>query len=260
LVRRHLDLPRQVTVELTAPVEQADNTLKALCGMLADEKKRTLPVLQLCSHLSVLPQELELNLLEWRDQGYIKYEASQRGMLLGLLKPSGSARPAMEHLLSEYEKHAMGKITTAAQYAESPICRHGFITRYFGEKPVSNCSSCDNCLGDQSNPSTGGKEQLSERELNDARTLVLRGIYKLPLDMSRKQIIRAFAGSPLSPINKYELEFLGSLSHLSSKTIGKVIDGLLITGYLERSGRPLSPLLVLSKIGTRFVEEMEERE
>jgi len=45
-------------------------------------------------------------------------------------------------------------------YANTRLCRHGFVSAYFGGRQIDHCTACDNCLSDSQATAAGPASAL----------------------------------------------------------------------------------------------------
>jgi superfamily II DNA helicase RecQ len=144
-------------------------------------------------------------------------------------------------MLKSHRIEAERKLDQISAYATHSGCRHDFIARYFGEKSITGCTSCDNCAC-----------AIAPRSLTENHMCILKGIICLPIRFGRSGLIKALAGAKSCPIRPHEWPYLGKMSIHSRDFIGKLIDDLVNWGYLDRDGNPLRPLLIITPAGRRI--------
>jgi ATP-dependent DNA helicase RecQ len=188
------------------------------------------------------PQALESQLIEWQDGGLLEYSAFGRTMFISMLKAAPGVKSDMEAMLSRHNDEAQRRLSILADYAKTDRCRHDYISRYFGERSVAECASCDNCV-----------THAVPSMLKETHRTVLEGMMTIPIRVGKKGLIKAFTGSMSSPIQKHDWKMLGALSHCSSDDLDVYIEDLIAWGYLQNGGNALRPLVEITPAGRKLV-------
>lgn len=242
LVRRHLDVPMTITIKVKyAPGASEEFNQFVSSARLRENKRLSLDTSDLCRRLGIPLHEIECELLEWRDLGWINYRCSGRTMCIELLKSKKGAKKALEDMLEARQAQARDKIHKLTEYAKSGYCRHDFIARHFGDEPIGDCQSCDNCIS-----------SAAPMMLTDDHMLILKGILCLPIRFGKTGLVKALAGVKSCPIRPHEWPYLGALSHMKRDSIKDRIEDLVNWGYLQPDGTVLRPLLALTAAGRKL--------
>ena len=186
LVRRHFDVPRQLSVTLrngqsavgsrqsvenagdtdgaeSGPSDFADHRLPAAdfdafvaaTGLYLDETGEY-DTLALAKALAVAPDELEAALLGWQDAGLVRYRGEGRDALIELLPAPADVGERIDALLADYAARQEARVEAMAAYARSATCRHQTIAAHFGQRLGRCGTACDLCL---SRGAAGGSRQ-----------------------------------------------------------------------------------------------------
>lgn len=242
LVRRHLDVPMTITIKVKyAPGASEEFNQFVSSARLRENKRLSLDTSDLCRRLGIPLHEIEWKLLEWRDLDWISYRCSGRTMCIELLKSKKDAKKALEDMLEARQAQARDKIHKLTEYAKSGYCRHDFIARHFGDEPIQDCQSCDNCIS-----------SAAPLMLTDDHMLILKGILCLPIRFGKTGLVKALAGVKSCPIRPHEWPYLGALSHMKRDSIKEHIEDLVNWGYLQPDGTVLRPLLALTAAGRKL--------
>lgn len=242
LLRRHLDTPMTVSITVKAvPEEEAEFGEFVHSARLREGQPIPLDLSELAERTGMQPHEIEPKLLEWRDRGLIACRSSGRTMCIELSRPLRGTRERLEQMLAAYSTEAAQKIEKLTAYAKTDGCRHDFIAQHFGEEPVTDCSSCDNC-----------RKAAAPAERTEDHLRILSSMISLPIRLGRTGLVKALAGSAACPIRPHEWSYLGVYAGRKREWIMERIDDLIDWGYLERDGNPLRPLLALTPEGRRL--------
>ncbi len=149
------------------------------------------------------------------------------------------------------------RIAEIIAYANTTSCRHGFISRYFGGRPIEQCQSCDNCLG-MGSASPGASPQrgatLGAADLDTATAAILQGVAELPVPLGRTGLARALQGAATSPVKPERFPLFGALSSRSQRGIAKQVAELEGRGLLEPYRKRGYRLLRLTGEGERWMQ------
>ncbi|MFB6345446.1 MAG: DNA helicase RecQ [bacterium] len=143
-----------------------------------------------------------------------------------------------------------GKLNEVADYCYQPLCRHRFISNYFGQEyPEENCGACDYCLGELEtvdNPQTLAQKIVSCVARVDEQfgavhvTDVLRGCTK----------------EKIKKWNHDQLSTHGLLEHKSESFLRHMIDQLLGQQFLARD--PQHRTLKITESGWQLLQGEDE--
>ncbi len=94
--------------------------------------------------------------------------------------------------IREHLRHAEDRLSQMVEYAESTSCRRAMILRYFGERPATSCSACDNCLGERRETETEYPPDLYENLLK-LREKIARKTSRAPYQVLESRTVRELA-------------------------------------------------------------------
>jgi ATP-dependent DNA helicase RecQ len=100
-------------------------------------------------------EETEKQLTELHRYGMINYRKQKEKPQLLFLRPriDASDLKINQSACEERKKRATERLRQLEQYAtDQTICRSQFIGNYFGDKDISRCGVCDNCLRNKESP------------------------------------------------------------------------------------------------------------
>jgi ATP-dependent DNA helicase RecQ len=147
LVWRGFDLPRTATLALSRSTDGAgpEWTRFVEAARLVPGQTVSRNLLALSHDAGLDPRTIEAQLLAWQDSGWLTYRGIGRDMLLALPEPPSDSRERVAAMLADYRAGQDGRIAEIMAYAATRRCRHGYISAYFGGRPIDHCQSCDNC-------------------------------------------------------------------------------------------------------------------
>jgi ATP-dependent DNA helicase RecQ len=244
LLRRHFDLPVNATVTLrrgVPPDERASQLLEI--GRLVPEEAVEIDLIAYAEQFGYAPSDFEAQLLEWHDQGFLRYRGGQRGVLLELRPAPPDVAERIDKLLAEYEAQQLQRVEALASYARSSRCRHSVLAAHFGQRLGRCRTACDICAPE-------GRVQLAvrasqraapqplpprdESDPRDDRQRILDGLAHVPFGMGRSGLAKVLKGGANSPIEAGRCSEHGALRHLSQSAIEDMIEELIGDGYIHR--------------------------
>jgi ATP-dependent DNA helicase RecQ len=167
-------------------------------------------------------------------------------------------------LLADYHAGQQGRIAEMMAYAGTRACRHGYISAYFGGRPIERCQACDNCLEHQTGrPTTRRQEPArpaapppSPQPVSDheATSLVLLAVAKLPFPLGRTGLAQSLVGADNSPVSAEQFPLFGTLAGHSQKSIGQFAIQLVDQGLLAYFQKGRYPLLQLTAKGQAWLD------
>lgn len=277
LIARHIDLPRvfyihpdfsgQGTEEGQQDTDW-DTFAPALRGG-GEFDPRTLS-----AETGVPLPEIEETLLRFQDAGYLTYRAGPRQILLEMLPAPPDTRQRMEATLVHRAKGQDERVQAMQAYAKDPKCRHGQIARYFGDR-WSNlpCGMCDVCVksSDRATAKSSGVRDshpplASERgggvSPEKAPIAALQIVHDLaqgyrPFAIGKSGLLRALRGTPDAPIKEDRTPAFGALADYKKSEVERLIDALLLQGYLRRDEEDEYRRLYLTGEGGRAITSGE---
>ncbi|MCU0492468.1 MAG: RecQ family ATP-dependent DNA helicase [Chloroflexaceae bacterium] len=278
LLRRHFDLPRNVT--LTLKVEPGRNAeaqkprdaegfdehmfgrlIEALGLMQGVPQEVNL--LGLAEGLGLTPTALEGHLLLWHDGGQLRYQASQREALLELLPAPADIADRIVKLLNEYSRRQDERVEAIAAYARGARCRHVNLANHFGQRLAICRTTCDICTPQplplpKTTAARPAFAPLPPRNDDDPRSdtqRVLDGLTNLPFSMGRSGFAKVLKGSSSSPVEEDRCPEYGALRHLTSSAIEDLIEELIENGHIHRDESHEHRRLSITAAGSRARRE-----
>jgi ATP-dependent DNA helicase RecQ len=254
ILKRHFDLPR--TAVLTVRQETADDTSFqrfVSAARLRPHQPLSLDLTAVCARTDLNPREVESQLLQWCDRGWLEYRGMGRDMLLELLPPPPDASQRVADLLEEYCVEQDKRIEEMVAYATTSGCRHNHLGAYFGGRPVSDCRSCDNCTA----PTFIPKERPVKKappSTHPARA-ILQCVSHLPFPMGKTGLSKVLKGSIASSVRSDRCPEYGALAYLSLNAIGQQIEPLIAEGYLSRDEKHKFRLVALTEKGRKALRD-----
>jgi ATP-dependent DNA helicase RecQ len=236
ILKRHFDLPR--TAVLTVRQETMDDMSFeqfVSAARLRPHQPLSLDLTAVCARADLNPREVESQLLQWCDQGWLEYRGMGRDMLLELLPPPPDASQRVADLLEEYGAEQDKRIEEMVAYATTSGCRHNHLGAYFGGRPVSDCRSCDNCTA----PTFIPKERPVKKarpSIHPARAILqcVSHVSHLPFSLGKPGLSKVLKGSIASSVRSDRCPEYGALAYLSLSAIVRQIELLIAEGYLIR--------------------------
>ena len=165
--------------------------------------------------------------------------------------------------MEKMKKLDYDKLDRMVRYATTGACRQASILNYFGDDSAQSCNHCDNCEG----TSDPGNAQVTVRLSSDevVKTVIriaLSGVARARERVGKNMVAAMLAGSRSKKIKQLRLDKVstfGRLGELKQTDVAKILDAMLMTGWLEQFEiDPHRPLLRLSDIGRNIMKDNEE--
>lgn len=176
----------------------------------------------------------------------LQWRAGFSGRAVELTDPELTIPQLDDNELRTHLDYELARLDDMVNYAKSRRCRQVELIEYFGEKSDNwQCGCCDFCSGKKELEAISG---VQEREIR----IALRGAGLLNGRVGIGKLGQILAGSRSASIiagNWHRNACFGSLRHLKSATVEKLLRQLLETGYLERIDRDVYPCIRLSDAG-----------
>jgi ATP-dependent DNA helicase RecQ len=210
------------------------------------------------------PREVEARLLAWDDAGWLEYLGIGRDMLLALPPAPADSRQRVAAMLADYQAGQEARVAEIKGYALTHVCRHGYISAYFGGRPIERCGVCDNCdmartgRARPAAPSTATPAPLGRmapRWQGDPAAAILQAMLELPYALGRSGLARALQGARSSSVKGDRFRLFGALAGTTQVRIQEMTDELLRQGLLEQYNKGDYLLLRLSAKGKAWLEE-----
>jgi ATP-dependent DNA helicase RecQ len=257
ILKRHFDLPR--TAVLTVRQETADDTSFqrfVSAARLRPHQPLSLDLTAVCARTDLDPREVESQLLQWCDQGWLEYRGMGRDMLLELLPPPPDASQRVADLLEEYCAEQDKRIEEMVAYATTSGCRHNYLGAYFGGRPVSDCRSCDNCTAPTFIPKERPvKKAPSSSRPAEAILQCVSHVSHLPFSLGKTGLSKVLKGSLASSVRSDRCPEYGALAYLSLSAIVRQIELLIAEGYLSRDEEHKFRLIALTEKGRKALRD-----
>ena len=150
-LRRRYNVPSRLNVRLSSPSTPSANPANESQRALLRQLRRKSPInfLDFCREFSLLPHSLMEQLIDFQNDGYLRYWGAEDLLLIELFKDSDllAAASADELGFADYQGRKYRQIDQVERYAREKNCRGRLVREYFGE-PVEvdyRCGSCDLC-------------------------------------------------------------------------------------------------------------------
>ncbi|MDE0503769.1 MAG: RecQ family ATP-dependent DNA helicase [Candidatus Poribacteria bacterium] len=150
-LRRRYNVPSRLNVRLSSSnnrvLHPADQSRRKLLQQL--RRKSPIHFLEFCREFGLRPHRLMEQLIDFQNDGHLKYWGTEDLLLIELFKDSDllAATSADELGFTDYKEHRYRQIDQIERYAREKGCRGRLVREYFGE-PVEadyRCGSCDLC-------------------------------------------------------------------------------------------------------------------
>ena len=264
LVQRGFDLPRAASLTLVREPNEEDAQLARFIetARLRQGQNVTRNLMAVCTEAELDPRTLEANLLQWHDDGWLRYHGTGRDMLLELPPPPPDSGPRVDAMLAEYRAGQDGRVAEIMAYATTTRCRHGHISAYFGGRPIERCESCDNCLGLSTRQAPARPQRAPSKPrpagppvaTMDAARTVVEGVTRLPYPLGSTGLAKALQGAGTSSIGADRFQDFGALAGWTQVAIRQLIAQLLEEDFLEQFEKNSYPLLQLGNRGQQWLE------
>jgi ATP-dependent DNA helicase RecQ len=210
------------------------------------------------------PREVEARLLAWDDAGWLEYRGIGRDMLLALPPAPADSRQRVAAMLADYQAGQEARVAEIKGYAHTRVCRHGYISAYFGGRPIERCEVCDNCDAARTGrarpataataapPSSG---RMAPRWEGDPAGAILQAMRDLPYALGRSGLAKALQGAKSSTVKGDRFRLFGALAGTTQVRIREMTDELLRQGLLEQYSKDDYPLLRLSAQGEAWLAD-----
>ena len=164
--------------------------------------------------------------------------------------------------MEQRKKLDYDKLDRMVRYAITSDCRQANVLVYFGDTSAKSCNHCDNCEG----TSDPGSAQVAVPLANDhvVKTVVriaLSGVARARERVGKTMVAAMLAGSRSKKIKQMRLDQVSTFARLDSlkqSDIARILDAMLMTGWLEQyEVDPHRPLLRLSETGRRVMKDIQ---
>ena len=256
LLRRHPDAPAEVTVRRTTAAEAADGTPNDLVERFAAWSglgphagaSVVASVPEACDALGCTPFDLLAALTARPD---LDLRERNRTLCYELLPAGDDAKRRLESVLARSKAAADSRVNAVFAYVNARECRHVVIARHLGDRIAPCGDACDVCLGLTAAATTGRPpaERPTRPDPAADALAVLAAMPTLPFSVGKTGLVNLLLGSVESSIRPDRSAAFGTLDHRTKNAIGKTIDRLVETGYLERDMDHEYKLISLTRKG-----------
>ena len=230
LLRRGPDVPRAAIVSLAGGQDAIlPHELAAFCqaARLRPGQPLTLDLVDVARRAGLSPADIEQQVLDWADAGWLDYRPAGRDLLLELLPPPPAAAEQISMLLERYEAIQAQRVDEITAYARTVRCRHGHINAYLGGRTIERCSACDNCVETETPPAT---------DLSDEREqllTILRCVAAAPWSWGRLNLVHILRGDSQAPSRACDQQGFGALAFRSETAVQRMVERLADGGFLK---------------------------
>ena len=235
LIHQGPDVPRACMIRLHERVDANQTPDLARFSATAHLKPRqwlSVDLLKASRQTGIGPDAIEGRVLDWADEGYLRYHFSGRNRLLARLDPPADASNRIALWLERYATVQTQRIDEIVKYAKTRHCRHGHLNTYLGGRAIDDCGACDNCIqvaAPESPDLPGEAEQL---------LTILRCAEAAPWGWGRFSLIHILRASDRAPIQGRKNPRFGALAFRSTAALKSMIEQL--EGYDALRKRELS--------------------
>jgi len=237
LLRRGPDLPRAAVVRLTiddAPPDAPEFAAFCQAARLRPGQSLHLDLAEVARRAGLSLFQVERQVLEWADAGWLSYGPAGRDLLLELLPPPPDAAERIQRLLERHETVQVQRVDEISAYAKTTRCRHGYLNAYLGGRAIERCGACDNCV-EIPLPADAGLPNEREQFLT-----ILRCVSGAPWSWGRATLVRILRGEdearagrgPLHERARDHVGF-GALAFRSRVAVERMLGCLEGMGLLE---------------------------
>ena len=256
LLRRHPDAPAEVVVRRIAPASPADGAASDLVDRFAAWSGLDLhagasvvaSVPEACDALGCTPFDLLAALTARPD---LDLRERNRTLCYELLPAGDDAKRRLESVLARSKAAADSRVNAVFAYVNARECRHVVIARHLGDRIAPCGDACDVCLGLAAAATTGRPpaERPTRPDPAADALAVLAAMPTLPFSVGKTGLVNLLLGSVESSIRPDRSAAFGTLDHRTKNAIGKTIDRLVETGYLDRDMDHEYKLISLTRKG-----------
>lgn len=234
LIRRHSDAPRTLLLHITsagAEVQDGDfQRFVEAAGLLPGQNFKR-DTMYLANTLELSPDELERRLLDWQEEGWVRFRGERREPVIERVAAPRNAAAVIERLLEQQDEAYQRAIKQIMAYATiTNRCRHRMLAHHLGET-IENCgTSCDYCAPPLDRPAQS-EQQIAELPDNPGEVIV-RCLASFPFNAGKPSLVNALMGSAASNVRSDRIRHFGALAGAVKASIERAIDQLVEEGYL----------------------------
>jgi hypothetical protein len=177
-----------------------------------------------------------------------------RSLLLEIVNPAPpGALEGAAALLERMRAIREQQIADVVNYSLTVKCRHGYLQRHLGGRPLQRCSSCDNC-GAECVPEVADTTPSEEEQ----RLVILRTLKARSMGMVN--LVKVVHGQRTVDAALLALPTFGALSYRSQTEIKNLVEKMVDEGLVYKDEfKPGMFALKLTAAGRRRVEEVDAR-
>jgi ATP-dependent DNA helicase RecQ len=239
LIRRHSDAPKTVMLHMNAQGARQGGEFRRFseAADLAEGENLKRDTAYLASTLGLSPDELERRLLDWQEEGWVRFRGERREPVVERVTAPKNAAAVIERLLEQQDEAYQRAIKQIMAYASSTDkCRHRMLAHHLGEK-IDNCgTSCDYCAPPLDRPAQT-EQQIAELPENPGEVIV-RCLASFPFNAGKPSLVSALSGSAASNVRSDRIRHFGALAGAVKASIERAIDQLVEEGYLAYYEHP----------------------
>ena len=202
-------------------------------GLTAVEVAESMKALQLANLVRYLPAE------------------SNNGITLLLPNMEVQELPIDWDVLHRRREHAYQKLQVMIRYATDPVCKRGYILRYFDDPEApQHCDNCSSCL----QPAV--PQNLSERERTLIQLLV-SAAHQTQGMFGRNILADVISGALTQKVEQYQLQRCVSWNTTKAARgeIMNALDTAIVMGYITRSA-DLYPVVKATEQGVALLKHV----
>ena len=230
LLQRGPDVPRAAIVCLAVGQDAIlPHELITFCqaARLRPGQPLTLDLVDVARQAELSLDDIEQQILDWADAGWLTYRPAGRDLLLELLSPPSDAAEQISMLLERYETIQAQRVDEITAYARTVRCRHGHLNAYLGGRTIERCAACDNCVETQPPPDAGLPDEREQL------LTILHCISAAPWSWGRISLVRILRGDSRAPSKACEQQDFGALAFHSETAVQHMLERLEHGGFLK---------------------------
>jgi superfamily II DNA helicase RecQ len=234
LIVRHFDAPRTAMLALTPEGQQAnDAQFTAFRGIayLPQGQTERRNVATLAAQSNLAPDVMEQMILDWQDQGWLRYRGDRRDPVIERLRPPQDVAGAINNMLLQQDQAQQRQISQMMAYATEERCRHAMLAEHLGEKIADCKTNCDDCAPPADRPTIQAKQAPDLP--GNAGQVILECLLSFPFNVGKPSIIKALTGSAASNVRAERVKHFGALEGAITASIDRAIDEMVEAGYLD---------------------------
>ncbi|MBW7885711.1 MAG: RecQ family ATP-dependent DNA helicase [Caldilineaceae bacterium] len=229
LLRRHYDVPRALTIQRPRKTLAVDDPSVAqfLARTGLDRQPAATGTFEgLVETAAIEAEVLEEQLLAWQEAGYLRYYPQGRNLFVTLLPAPANAGEQLESLLRSRAAIDQQRIREMAGYAQTTVCRHGYLAGYLGSQPRQRCNICDNCGAQLQLPRHSSRPDFERQAL-----FVLEALHEQ--SWGRRNLIRLLRGDAAASERAQQSSYYGALREREEQSLAQLVESLQGEGLIQ---------------------------